>query len=127
MGIDCCKDAQGWECGGNKKKGGGIVAGNKDNLRPIDSTELARELQLKSAAKRKENREQRKLIKDRILERMGETDWDQMIDNLIARAMDDTKSFETLRDTIGEKPTDKAEIDSKVEIVMSDDLEDYAK
>ena len=55
-------------------------------------------------------RKERKLIKDRILERMGEDDWDTMIDNLIMRAAEDTKSFETLRDTIGEKPKDSVEI-----------------
>jgi Mn-containing catalase len=64
-------------------------------------------MQKKSAKKRAQNRKETKLIKDRILERMGESDWDQMIDNLIARATDDTKSFETLRDTIGQKPVEK--------------------
>jgi len=56
-------------------------------------------------------RRENKLIKDRILERMGETDWDTMIDNLIARANEDTRSFEVLRDTIGQKPTDRLEAD----------------
>ena len=37
---------------------------------------------------------------------MGESDWDEMIDNLIARAKDDRQDFETLRDTIGQKPKD---------------------
>ena len=60
-----------------------------------------------SGEKRREN----KLIKDRILERMGETDWDTMIDNLIARASEDTRSFEVLRDTIGQKPTERIEAD----------------
>ena len=55
-------------------------------------------------------RRENKLIKDRILERMGETDWDTMIDNLIERASNDTKSFEVLRDTIGQKPLDKHQI-----------------
>jgi hypothetical protein len=65
----------------------------------------------KSAKKRAQNRKETKLIKDRILERMGEDDWDTMIDNLIARANEDTKSFETLRDTIGQKPVDKVVVD----------------
>lgn len=41
---------------------------------------------------------------------MGETDWDTMIDNLIERATEDTRSFEVLRDTIGEKPKDSVEV-----------------
>lgn len=64
-----------------------------------------------------EVKRENKLIKDRILERMGESDWDVMIDNLIARAQEDTRSFETLRDTIGQKPKDALEVEgSGIEI-----------
>lgn len=85
------------------------------------TSENAREMQLKAVASRKRNKEERKLIKERILERMGESDWDAMIDNLIARATEDTRSFETLRDTIGEKPTDKVEItDTVIEVNIED-------
>ena len=87
---------------------------NEQNLVPIQKGELSSE-----EAKRRgslggkrsaEVRRERKLIKDRILERMGETDWDTMIDNLIERATEDTRSFEVLRDTIGEKPKDSVEV-----------------
>lgn len=79
----------------------------------------------RSAEVRREN----KLIKDRILERMGESDWDTMIDNLIARAQEDTKSFETLRDTIGQKPTDRVEMDASVtfNIEVDDECDDQAE
>ena len=88
---------------------------NEQNLKPIKKGQLTSEEAKrrgsnggkKSAQKRKET----KLIKDRILERMGEDDWDTMIDNLIARANEDTKSFETLRDTIGQKPVEKVVVD----------------
>lgn len=60
-----------------------------------------------------EVRRENKLIKDRILERMGEKDWDTMIDNLIARATEDTKSFEVLRDTIGQKPKDTLTVENE--------------
>ena len=53
---------------------------------------------------------ERKLIKERILERMKEDDWDTMIDNLITKAQEDIKAFETLRDTIGEKPNEKVDL-----------------
>lgn len=62
-----------------------------------------------SGQRRREN----KLIKDRILERMGESDWDLMIDNLIARAQEDTKSFETLRDTLGQKPKETLAVENE--------------
>lgn len=87
---------------------------NEQNLRPIKKGELSKE----EAKKRGSNggirsgevRREKKLIRDRILERMGEDDWDTMIDNLIERASNDTKSFEVLRDTIGQKPVEKVAV-----------------
>jgi len=69
-----------------------------------------------------EAKRENKLIRDRILERMGESDWDTMIDKLIERATEDTKSFEVLRDTIGQKPKDQLEVDTTMDInVVLDD------
>jgi hypothetical protein len=91
---------------------------NEKNLVPqnkrtkSEQREIARMGGKRSGEVRREN----KLIKDRILERMGESDWDTMIDNLIARAQEDTKSFETLRDTIGQKPKDELNVDTTVSI-----------
>ena len=89
---------------------------NKQNLRDISEynnsiTAEERKANARRAGKasgkaRKEN----KLIRDRIIERMGEGDWNKMIDNLILRAQDDTKSFEVLRDTIGQKPTERVDM-----------------
>ena len=85
---------------------------NEQNLMPIEEVNSRRtreqhSLDSRKAGKRSgEVRRENKLIKDRILERMGESDWDEMIDNLIARAKDDRQDFETLRDTIGQKPKD---------------------
>ena len=80
---------------------------------PSEQREIARKGGKRSGEVRREN----KLIRDRILERMGESDWDTMIDNLIKRASLDTKSFEVLRDTIGQKPTDKIEADVTQNII----------
>lgn len=76
-----------------------------------------REIARKGGKRSGEVRRENKLIRDRILERMGESDWDTMIDNLIKRASLDTKSFEVLRDTIGQKPTDKIEADVTQNII----------
>lgn len=90
---------------------------NEQNLMPIAEVNSRRSREKHSEDSRKggvrsgEVRRENKLIKDRILERMGEDDWDTMIDNLIARANEDTRSFEVLRDTIGQKPTDRLEAD----------------
>ena len=36
-------------------------------------------------------------------------------------------AYQTIRDTLGEKPTDKVEQDTTIEIVMSDDMKKLAK
>lgn len=100
-----------------------IIMANEQNLKPIDSVSVAREMQRKSADKRKQNNAERKLIKERILERMGESDWDAMIDGLIARATESDKAFELLRDTIGQKPSDK--IDLSIEDESAREIDEY--
>lgn len=104
----------------------GVNMANAQNLtgKGFDhrSTEEARECGRKGGIASGKARKERKLIKDRILERMGEDDWDTMIDNLIARAQEDTKSFESLRDTIGEKPKDQLEVTAMdINVVLEDE------
>lgn len=74
------------------------------------SGQSAVENQKKSAAARKRNNLERKLIKERILERMKAADWNEMIDGVIERAKTTDKGFEVLRDTIGEKPKEDISI-----------------
>ena len=73
---------------------------NVQNLKPIKKGDLSKEelkkRQSNGGKKSAEARRERKLIKDRILERIGEADWDTMIDNLIDRAKDSPKDFEIL-------------------------------
>ena len=83
---------------------------NEQNLLPGGSHKFTLEEASKGGKRSAEVRRENKLIKDRLLERMGEKDWDTMIDNLIARASEDTRSFEVLRDTIGQKPKDAVEV-----------------
>lgn len=100
---------------------------NEQNLKPIRKGDLSNEelkkRQSNGGKKSAEVRRERKLIKERILERMGEDDWDAMIDNLIAEAKDNVKGFETLRDTIGEKPSDK--VDLSIEDESARAIDDY--
>ena len=88
-------------------------------MKPIRKGDLSNEelkrRQSNGGKKSADVRRQNKLIRERILERMGESDWDTMIDNLIERASNDTKSFEVLRDTIGQKPTEQIELSSRKE------------
>lgn len=83
---------------------------NEQNLKPPFSPSVAREMQKLSAEKRKQNTAEKKLIKDRILERMQAKDWDEYIDGIIARAKESKADAEFLRDTIGERPSDKVEL-----------------
>lgn len=78
------------------------------------SGQVAVEMQRKSAAAKKRNNLERKLIKERILERMGAKDWDELIDGVIERAKATDKGFEVLRDTIGEKPKEDISINGSV-------------
>lgn len=81
---------------------------NEQNLRKINSKE-AREMQKLSAKKRSENKKQEKIFQKAIAERMGFDDFNSMIDNLIKRAKKYDKSFEVLRDTMGQKPIERVE------------------
>lgn len=55
-------------------------------------------------------RREQKLFKQAIAERMGFEDFNEMVDNLIKRAKKNDKSFEILRDTMGQKPVEVHEI-----------------
>ena len=82
---------------------------NAENLIPIKDSDVARQLQEKSVQKRKENQLEKKIFKEELEKRLGVKDFEEIIDNLIVRAKKDGKSFEVLRDTMGQKPSDKIE------------------
>ena len=81
---------------------------NIQNLR-TPSTEQAREMQKKSAEKRSQNIKERKLIRQVIEERLGCSDLDEIVDNLIDRAKRDSRDFEVLQAALGQKPIDKVQ------------------
>lgn len=99
---------------------------NEQNLQPIRKGELSKEEAkrrgslggVRSAEVRREN----KLIRERILERMGEADWDEYIDGIIARAKENKQDAEFLRDTIGQKPTEhiEADVSSVIRVTLDD-------
>lgn len=94
---------------------------NEQNLKPIKKGELSKEraktLQKLSAKKRSENVKQEKIFQKAIAERMGFDDFNEMIDNLIKRAKRQDKSFEVLRDTMGQKPIERVETTEVPKIV----------
>ena len=87
---------------------------NEENLRPIQKGELTKEEAKRRGSiggkKSAEARKEKKLIRERILERMSETDWDEYIDGIIARSKNTRADAEFMRDTIGEKPVEQINI-----------------
>lgn len=84
---------------------------NEQNLIPIKDSEVARQLQEKSVQKRKENKIQRLTLRDELLALLSVGDTQKkmslaMIDKCLKG---DTKAYEIIRDTIGEKPKDQVE------------------
>ena len=94
---------------------------NIQNLR-TPSTEEAREMQRKSAKKRSQNIKEKKLIRQVIEERLGGEDLEEIVDNLIDRAKYDSKDFEVLQASLGQKPVEKVVV-SEIDIDVIDEVE----
>ena len=84
----------------------------KENLRPVSSKEEARERGRKGGLASGEARRKRKTLKEELLLMLSEGETQKSVTlALIEKAMSgDTKAFEVIRDTIGEKPVDKVMI-----------------
>lgn len=90
---------------------------NEQNLKPVRTKKEARERGKKGGKKSGEVRKQRKAFKEALLlaldtKKDNKTIQDIGIDALMKRyMMGDLEAFKVVRDTIGEKPTDKVEND----------------
>ena len=84
----------------------------KENLRPVSSKEEARERGRKGGLASGEARRKRKTLKEELLLMLSKGETQKSVTlALIEKAMSgDTKAFEVIRDTIGEKPVDKVMI-----------------
>lgn len=85
---------------------------NEQNLKPVTSKKEARERGRKGGLASGEARRKRKTLKEELLLMLSERETQQSVTlALIEKAMGgDTKAFEVIRDTIGEKPVDKVMI-----------------
>lgn len=106
---------------------------NEQNLKPIKTTERARELQEKAAQKQRENIARRKTLKETLLMMLEEGNTQ---DNITLALLDkalkgDTKAYEVIRDTVGEKPTDKieqnGEMNNTITVKFAGDVESWGK
>ena len=85
---------------------------NEQNLKPVTSKKEARERGRKGGLASGEARRKRKTLKEELILMLSEGETQQSVTlALIEKAMGgDTKAFEVIRDTIGEKPVDKVMI-----------------
>ena len=85
---------------------------NEQNLKPVKSKKEARERGRKGGLASGEARRKRKTLKEELLLMLSDGETQQSVTlALIEKAMSgDTKAFEVIRDTIGERPIDKVMI-----------------
>lgn len=97
---------------------------NEENLIPMSerSKEEVREIARRGGIKSGETRRRKKTFKQELMWLLEENNNQQNITlALIKEALDgNTKAFEVIRDTVGEKPVDKLEADigSEINIVI---------
>lgn len=104
------------------------MAKGHENLRPVRNKEEARARGKVGGKRSGEVRRQRKTLKEELLLLLasGNTQ-EKMSLSMIQEALNgNVKAFETIRDTIGEKPIDKAEVKTEVttvNVTIEDDNE----
>lgn len=101
----------------NKRR---YLMANSENLKPMNKRTKSeqREIAKKGGIKSGEKRRERKALKEELLLLLSTGDTQKKLSvALIEKAMSgDVKAFEVIRDTIGEKPTDKQQLTCGVEI-----------
>ena len=90
---------------------------NDQNLQPgnVNHTFTPEEHQ-RGGKRSAEVRREKKLWKEEICKRLNAKDFDEIIDNLVKRAKENDKSFEVLRDTMGQKPKEEVNIETKLPV-----------
>lgn len=101
---------------------------NEENLKPIKKGELSKEEAKKrgrnGGIKSGEARREKKLFKEAIEKQLGQS-IDSMISSMIDQAQKgNVQAITFLRDTIGEKPTDKVEADLNTDVTINIELTD---
>lgn len=97
---------------------------NEENLKPFQSVEEAREKGRKGGIKSGEARREKKLFKEAIEKKLGQS-LDSMVEAMIEQAQKgNVQAITFLRDTIGEKPTDKVEADLNTDVTINIELTD---
>ena len=98
---------------------------NEENLRPfVKGEERQKELGKMGGIKSGEAKREKKLFKEAIEKQLGQS-IDSMITSMIAQAQNgNVQAITFLRDTIGEKPTDKVEAEVNSDVTINIELSD---
>lgn len=83
-------------------------------LTAAESSDRGRKAGQASGQARRDNRR----LKDAIVEHMTEDDLTKIVDGLIERAKHNTRDFEVLRDTIGEKPKETVSLNDREPVTI---------
>jgi hypothetical protein len=97
---------------------------NEQNLKPVRSKEEARKRGKAGGIKSGEARREKKLFKEAIEKKLGQS-LDGMIEAMILQAKKgNVQAITFLRDTVGEKPTDKVEAEVNSDVNINIELTD---
>jgi hypothetical protein len=99
---------------------------NEENLIPFEerTEEELREMRRKGGINSGKARREKKLFKEAIEKQLGQS-IDSMITSMINQAQNgNVQAITFLRDTIGEKPTDKIEADVNNDVTINIELSD---
>ena len=99
---------------------------NESNLKPVRTKEEAREKGRAGGIASGKARAERKALKEELLLLLAKGNTQERISlSLIQQALDgNTKAFEVIRDTIGEKPVEKIEADVDNHIDINIEIDD---
>lgn len=99
------------------------MATKKSNLKPVRTKDEARKRGATGGIKSGQARREKKLMREALEKRIGES-LDSVTQALIDKAASgDVRAYEVIRDTLGEKPTDKLELAGKIDRNDADALE----
>jgi len=95
----------------------------KNNLKPVRTKEEARNRGRNGGKKSGEARQKKKLMRE-ALEKLIGNSLDAVTQALIDKAVSgDVRAYEAIRDTLGEKPTDKVEVMGHIDQNEADSFE----
>lgn len=102
--------------------------GNPEKLQPVRTKQEASERGRKGGIKSGEVRRERKQLKDELLLLLsnGDVQAKMCIAMIEQASIGNTKAFEVIRDTVGEKPVEKVEVSKNVTDIANE-IKKYAK